>query len=85
MQEMINEYFEKLTNEKFFKYDDEVIIGKAKDVIYDLEEQVKYIKNPKNKIDKEEIKFITREAKMLIKEIRKKYKDKNNIIEIRVH
>ena len=85
MQQKINEYFKKLTNKKFFKYDDEVIIGKAKDVIYDLKKQIKFIKDPKNKVDKEEIEFITQEAKKLIKEVRKRYKNDNDVIEIHVH
>ena len=85
MQQKINEYFNKLTSEKFFKYEDEKIIGKAKDVICDLKEQVKYIKNQKNKIDKEECKYLVKEANSLIKEIKKKYKNMDHVIKIEVH
>ena len=85
MQQKINEYFNKLTSEKFFKYDDEKIMGRAKDVICDLKEQVKYIKDPKNKIDKEECKYLVKEANSLIKEIKKKYKNKDDVIKIEVH
>ena len=85
MQQKINEYFKKLTNKKFFKYDDEVIIGKAKDVISDLKKQIKYIKNKKNKIDKEEAEYLAQEAKDLIEEIKEKYKNGNDVIEIYLH
>ena len=37
-QFFINRYFHKLRTEKFFKNDDEEIIGKAKDVIQNLKD-----------------------------------------------
>ena len=36
MQNLINKYFSKLCSEKFFKNDDENIIGEVKDVIENL-------------------------------------------------
>lgn len=85
MQKLINKYFNKLCSDKFFQYDDEIIIGKVKDVIQDLKEQIEYVKEPKNNFDKEEIKFITNEAKKLINEIQNTYSNKNDIIELVVH
>ena len=43
MQELINEFFDKLCKNKFFKNDDEEIIGKVKDVIQNLNEQIEYV------------------------------------------
>ena len=50
MQELINEFFDKLCKNKFFKNDDEEIIGKAKDVIQNLNEQIEYVMNEENEI-----------------------------------
>ena len=85
MQKLINKYFSKLCSDKFFKDDDETIIGKAKDVIRNLEQQLEYIKNPENNIDEEDIEFITNESNSLIKEIQEKYPNKEDVIEISVH
>lgn len=84
-QFFINRYFHKLCTEKFFKNDDEEIIGKAKDVIQNLKDQIEYVKNPKNEVDEEDMKFIIDEATALIKEIDKTYFFKNNVIGLFVH
>lgn len=82
MQDLINFYFSKLCDGRFFKNDDEIIIGKAKDVIEDLKQQSEYVKNPDNDIDEEEIEFITDEVKSLINEIEEKYSNTDDVIEI---
>lgn len=85
MQKLINKYFNKLCSNKFFKYDDEIIIGKVKDVVQDLEEQIEYVTNPDNNYDKQEQEFIFSEAKKLIREINDTYSNKNDVIEISLH
>ena len=85
MQELINKYFKQLCTGKFFKNDDETIIGKVKDVIEDLEQQSLYVNNHKNNFDEETIEFITEETKELIHEIKNKYSNENDVIEISVH
>lgn len=85
MQESINEMFSKLCNEKFFKNDDEVIIGKAKDVIDDLKQQLEYANNPENELDEEEIGFIIGEVNELIKQINNTYTNKEDVIKIEIH
>lgn len=67
MQKLINKYFSKLCTEKFFKNDDQNIIGKVKDVIRNLEEQIKFVNNPKNEICQEDIEFITNAACRFVK------------------
>ena len=84
MQNLINEYFNKINSKKFLKDDDEVIIGKAEDVINNLKQQVEYVKNPKNNIDEEEIEFIESETKELIEEIQNNYSN-NDVIKIAIH
>lgn len=85
MQKLINEYFAKLCSDKFFINDDEIIIGKAKDVIDNLQQQSRYVNNPNNNVDDEEIEFITSEVKNLIKEIKKEYPNENDVIELSFH
>lgn len=85
MQNLINKYFNKLCSDKFFKNDEECIIGKAKDVIKNLEQQAEYVNNPKNNVDEENIVFITNEVKILIKEIQDTYSNCNDVIEIALH
>lgn len=85
MQKLINEYFSKLCTEKFFKNDDEDIIGKVKDVIENLEEQKKFVNNPKNEICKEDIEFIVNSANELIEVINSNYTNKNDVIGISVN
>lgn len=85
MQFLINKYFSKLCSEKFFKNNDEEIIGKVKDVIQNLEEQIDFVKNPDNGIDKEDVDFIILNVKELISEINNKYSNKNDIIKIYNH
>lgn len=80
MQKKINEYFEKLCKDKFFKNDDRIIIGKVKDVIENLQQQAEYTKNPKNNIGEDDIKFIISEVKELIKKIKDIYSDENDVI-----
>lgn len=85
MQNLINKYFSKLCSEKFFKNDDENIIGEVKDVIENLKEQIKYANNPKNKICREDIEFIVNAANELIKKINDNYTNKNDVIGITLH
>ena len=80
MQKLINKYFSKLCTEKFFMNDDQNIIGKVKDVIRNLEEQIKFVNNPKNEICQEDIEFITNAANELITEINTHYTNKNDVI-----
>ena len=84
-QFFINNYFNKLTSETFLKDDEEAIIGKAKDVIQNLKNQIKYAKNPENYIGEEDIEFIVNEANNLISEIEKKYYNKDNVIKVFMH
>lgn len=85
VQKLINKYFNKLCSNKFFRYDEETIIGTVKDVIQDLKEKIEYVKESENNFDKEEIKFITNEAKKLINEIQNIYSNKNDVIELVLH
>ena len=85
MQELINKYFDKLCSEKFFKNDDEIIIGKAKDVINNLKEQITYVKNPKNKLCEIDIEIVVESATELIEEINQTYSNKDDVIEIAIH
>lgn len=84
-QLLINRYFHKLCSDKFFKYDDEVIIGMAKDVIGELKNQIEYLRNPENDYDEEYTKHLINEANYLINEINKKYSRKNDVIKISMH
>lgn len=85
MQSLINEYFSKLCSDKFFINDGENIIGRTKDIIEELEQESKYVSNPNNKISKEEVEFITNEAKDLINEIKKEYSNEDDVIKISLH
>ena len=80
MQELINEFFDKLCKNKFFKNDDEEIIGKAKDVIQNLNEQIEYVMNEENEISKEERYAIVDEARKLIQKINNNYSNKDDVI-----
>lgn len=84
-QFFINRYFHKLCTEKFFKNDEEAVIGSAKDVIQLLKENIDYTKNPENDVGEEWSEFIINESNDLIKEIDKTYKNKNNIIGLLFH
>ena len=85
MQKLINKYFNELCKEKFFKEDDEVLIGKAKDVIDNLTSQIEYAKDPANALNECDIEFVVNEATDLIQEINKHYQDKDDVIEIALH
>lgn len=85
MQKLINKYFSKLCTEKFFKNDNENIIGRVKDVIENLEKQIKFVNNSKNEISQEDIDFIVNAANELIKEINANYTNKNDVIGISLH
>ena len=80
MQELINNYFKKLCKNKFFKNDDEEIIGKVKDVIQNLNEQIEYVMNEENEISKEERDAIVNEATKLIEKINNNYSNKDDVI-----
>lgn len=85
MQDLINEYFNKLCSNKFFKNDEEVIIGKAKDVIKELEEQLEFVNSPEMSFDVDSILFMTNEVKLLINDIQDTYSNDNDVIEIALH
>lgn len=85
MQSKINEYFNKLCKDKFLKNDDEEIIGKAKDVIENLKEQLNFEKNSEENIDNETREFVEKSASELIKEIKNNYKNEMDVIYIAVH
>lgn len=85
MQNLINKYFSKICSDKFFKNDEEVIIGKAKDVIKELEEQLEFVNSPEMSFDVDSIIFMTKEVKLLIKEIQDTYSNDNDVIEIALH
>lgn len=85
MQELINKYFNELCKDKFFKNDDEVIIGKAKDVIDNLNNQIAFAKDIKNGLDEEDKDFIVDEATELIQDINNTYSNKDDVIEIQVN
>lgn len=80
-QFFINRYFKKLSNTPYLQNDDECIIGKAKDVIKELANQINYI----NSINDENATFITLETTSLIEEIQKRYHNLNNVIGIFYH
>lgn len=84
-QFFINKYFQKLSNTKFFRNDENAIIGKAKDIIKNLQDQIYYVENPHNDIDEENRDFIVEEANSLIEEIQKEYRNKNNVIGLYNH
>lgn len=85
MQELINKYFNKLCKDKFFKNNDEKIIGKAKDVINNLNRQIEYANNIENEISEEDRKFIISESIKLIQEINITYPNKDDIIMVALH
>ena len=79
-QFLINRYFHKLCKEKFFKNDEDAVIGSAKDVIQFLNENIEYAKNDRQQIGEEWSDYIISESNNLIKEINKKYKNQRNIV-----
>lgn len=84
-QFFINKYFKKLSNTKFFRNDEDAIIGKAKDVIKNLQDQISYVENSYNDIDEENKSMIIADVNLLIKEIQKKYHNKNNVVGLYNH
>ena len=81
-QNLINNYFKKLCKTDFFKNDEECIIGSAKNVIKCLEENLEYAKDSKNEIEEEIVEFLDIETNSLIKEIKSKYNNLDDIIEL---
>ncbi|MBO6243345.1 MAG: hypothetical protein J6O41_02085 [Clostridia bacterium] len=79
-QFFINRYFHKLCKEKFFKNDEERVIGSARDVIKMLQGNIEYAKTNKNDIGEEWSDYIISESTSLINEINEKYKKQNNIV-----
>lgn len=75
-QILINKYFHKLCKEKFFKNDEDAIIGSAKDVIQFLKENIEYVNNKENNVGEEWAEFITTESNDLIQDINRTYKKK---------
>lgn len=85
MQELINKYFKALCKDKFFKNDDEEIIGKARDVINALNIQIEYANNPDNALEEFDRELIVDEATQLIQEINNTYSNKEDVIKISFH
>lgn len=75
-QELINEYFKVLTSDKFFKNDDETIIGKAGDVIDEICKQTEILKDSNVEYEY----YIFHETHKLVKEIKNKYSNNNDVI-----
>ena len=80
MQKKINKYFEKLCNDKFFKNDEETVIGKAKDIIEKLNSEYQYTLNNLDNLNQEEIEFIKDSTTSLISEIKRHYNNLEDII-----
>lgn len=80
-QKLINKYFKKLTSDKFFKNDDETIIGKAGDVIDEICKQTEILKDSSDEYEA----FIFSETNSLVKEIKDTYSDMNDVIMISFH
>lgn len=86
MQEKINKYFEKLCSDIFFKNDDEVIIGRVKNVINNLNKQLDYSKKELDPVEEqEELAFITEETEDLIQEIKDTYLNENDVMMLSFH
>lgn len=79
MQKLIKYYYSKLNSKDFFINDDEEIIGRAKDVIKTLRQELKFAQNLRNGLDEEEIEFLQNETEKLIKEINNNYYKKDII------
>lgn len=84
-QFFINNYFKKLSNTKFFRNDEDAIIGRAKDVIKNLQDQINYVENLHNDISEENKNMIITGANLLIKEIQQHYHNKNNVVGLYNH
>lgn len=84
-QFFINKYFKKISNTKFLKNDEDAIIGRAKDVIKNLQDQINYVENSHNDIDEENRDFIVEESNFLIEEIKKEHHNKNDVIGLNNH
>jgi hypothetical protein len=84
-QFLINKYFKKLCNAKFFKNDEDAIIGRAKDVIKCLQDGVTYVKDPINEVNEENRDFLVEETALLIKDIQNDYHNMNNVIGLTNH
>ena len=80
-QKLINKYFNALTSDKFFKNDDETIIGKAGDVIEELCKQTEILKDSRDEYEC----FIFSETHNLIKEIKEAYSNNDDVIELSFH
>lgn len=79
-QLLINKYFHKLCKDKFFKNDEDAVIGSAKNVIQFLKENITYANEDKNIVGEEWAEYIISESYNLIEQINKAYKNKNNIV-----
>ena len=80
-QKLINKYFKKLTPDKFFKNDDETMIGRVKDVIEELCKQTEILKDSSDEYEC----YIFSETHRLVKEIKKTYSNNNDVIMLFVH
>lgn len=84
-QALINKYFNKLTTDKFFKNDNEAVIGKAKDVIQQLKSYAEDFKKKEDEFDPEELEIWIEENEELINDIEQKYHNKNDVVGIFYH
>ena len=85
MQNIINTYFDRICKEKFLVNDPEEMIGRAKDVLQELQEQFDQYLSSESELDEEEKEFISSEYKGLIEEIKKDVPNKNDVISLGYH
>ena len=84
MQDKINFYFSKLTKGTFFKNNEDEMIGKVKDVIQRLKENYDNMLERKDEFEEEELEYIGTSTTALIEEIKKKYKNEDDVIGLSV-
>lgn len=85
MQNITNIYFDRICKEKFLINDPEAMIGRAKDVIQELQEQLDQYLSSESELDEEEKEVLTADTKDLINEIKKEYKNQNDVIGLSYH
>ncbi len=85
MQNITNTYFDRICKEKFLINDPEAMIGRAKDVLQELQEQLDQFLNSERELDEEEREIVTAETKDLIDEIKKEYPNQNDVIGLGYH
>lgn len=85
MQNITNTYFDRICKEKFLINDPEAMIGRAKDVLQELQEQLDQYLSSENELDEEEKEVLTSDTKDLIDEIKKGYPNENDVISLAYH